>query len=204
MREENQQKRRAQIEQAAYDLFEQKGYAGTSMLSVAKRAKASNETLYRWYGDKHGLFLSLIERNLTEVREVLQPEGQTGNDPQTTLAPLKTLECLGPKLLGVLVNTRAIALNRAAAADASGALGQALAKGGRDTVVPMIQSIFADLIAEMGAKTLTKSEAAELYVNLLVGDLQVRRVIGVIPPLSEAEIKARSTRACQMVMKLLR
>lgn len=198
MREENQQKRRAQIEQAAYDLFEQKGYAGTSMLSVAKRAKASNETLYRWYGDKHGLFLSLIERNLTQIREVLQPEMQTGNDP------LKTLESLGPKLLGVLVDSRAIALNRAAAADSSGALGQALAMGGRDTVVPMIQSIFSELINQTAAKSLTKSEAAEVYVNLLVGDLQIRRVIGVVPALTAAEIEARSARACRMVMKLLR
>lgn len=197
MREENQQKRREQIEQAAYELFEQKGYAGTSMLSVAKRAKASNETLYRWYGDKHGLFMSLIERNLTEVREVLQPEIQAMGEP------LQTLRTLGPTLLGLLVNTRAIALNRAAAADPSGALGGALAKGGRDTVVPLIETIFAGLIADIDAKGLTKSEAAELYVNLLVGDLQIRRVIGVMAPLSAAEITARSDQACRMILKLL-
>lgn len=197
MREENQQIRRAQIEQAAYDMFEQKGYAGTSMLSVAKKAKASNETLYRWYGDKHGLFLSLIERNLTQISEVLQPQDQSHADP------VKTLEILGPRLLGVLLDTRAIVLNRAAAADTSGALGQALAKGGRDTVMPMIHAVFADLIKARGAKTLSHSEAAELYINLLVGDLQIRRVIGVIAPLSKAEIKARSARACKLVLKLL-
>lgn len=197
MREENQQKRREQIEQAAYELFEEKGYASTSMLSVAKRAKASNETLYRWYGDKHGLFMSLIARNLSEVRALLQP------DSKTTCGPLETLQTLGPKLLGVLVTPRAIALNRAAAADPSGALGAALAKGGRDTVVPMIEAIFADLIAETATKGLTKSEAAELYINLLVGDLQIRRVIGVMPPLAESDIKARSDRACRMIQKLL-
>jgi len=94
------------------------------MLSVAKRAKASNETLYRWYGDKLGLFMSLIERNLSDVRAVLEPDSQCADDP------LETLQILGPKLLELLLSPRAIALNRAAAADASGALGQALARGG--------------------------------------------------------------------------
>ena len=198
MRQENQQKRRVQIEQAAYDLFEQKGYAGTSMLSVAKHAKASNETLYRWYGDKHGLFMSLIDRNLSDVNAVLQPE------TQTTADPAKTLQILGPKLLKLLASTRAIALNRAAAADTSGALGQALAKGGRETVMPMIETVFQALIAKTGVKDITKSEASELYINLLVGDLQTRRMIGALAPLDGDEIQTRSNRALRLILKILR
>ena len=52
MRDDKKQQRRRQIEAAAYDLLVQYGYDGTSMLAVAKAAKASNETMYRWYGDK--------------------------------------------------------------------------------------------------------------------------------------------------------
>lgn len=197
MRQENQQKRRAQIEQAAYDLFEQKGYAGTSMLSVAKRAKASNETLYRWYGDKHGLFMSLIERNLSEVRAVLETEAQIGHTPR------ETLKTLGPILLELLVSPRAIALNRAAASDASGALGQALAKGGRQTVMPMIEAVFQALMQEVGSNDHTNSVASEIYINLLVGDLQSRRMIGVLAPLNRDEIEARSNRALDLTLKIL-
>ncbi len=82
------------------------------------------------------------------------------------------------------MSERAIALNRAAAADTSGELGKALAKGGRETVLPMI-------------------EAAELYINLLVGGVQVRRLISVIAPLNDVEITMRSDRAYRMTLKLL-
>ncbi|MEQ8740678.1 MAG: helix-turn-helix domain-containing protein, partial [Hoeflea sp.] len=63
MREETRAARQAQIEQAAYEVLEEKGYAATSMLAIAKRARASNETLYNWYGDKTGLFRALVVRN---------------------------------------------------------------------------------------------------------------------------------------------
>ena len=51
MRDDTKMKKQRQIEQAAYDLLEQQGYDGISMLKIARRAKASNETLYRCYGD---------------------------------------------------------------------------------------------------------------------------------------------------------
>ena len=110
-------------------------------------------------------------------------QSQFAGLPQS-VAPRDILKALGPKLLGLLVSERAIALNRAAAADTSGELGKALAKGGRETVLPMI-------------------EAAELYINLLVGGVQVRRLISVIAPLNDVEITMRSDRAYRMTLKLL-
>ena len=52
MRQENQQKRREQIETAAYELLRGKSHISTLMLAIARHAGASNETLYRWYGNK--------------------------------------------------------------------------------------------------------------------------------------------------------
>ena len=63
MREDNKAQRREQIEMAAYALLAEKGFQNMSMLAVSKAAKASNETLYRWYGDKTGLFKALIATN---------------------------------------------------------------------------------------------------------------------------------------------
>ena len=50
---------------------------------------------------------------------------------------------------------------------------------------------------------MSSQEAAELYLDLLIGDLQIRRVIGVIPMLSEQEVTARSNRARDIVLKLI-
>ena len=49
--------REEEIEAAAYRLLEERGFAGTGMQAIAQAAHASNETLYRWYGDKTGLYL---------------------------------------------------------------------------------------------------------------------------------------------------
>ena len=115
MTTQRQQDRRAAIEAAAYDVLQDKGYSGASMLAIARAAKSSNQTLYKWYGDKKGLFSALIAANAEEVRALLAEEKD--NDPQ------KTLERLGPSLYRLLTSDRAIALNRAAAADPSGELG---------------------------------------------------------------------------------
>ena len=60
MRADTRARRQAQIEEVAYRLLQIRGYAATSMLAVAREASASNETLYRWYGDKNGLFTSMV------------------------------------------------------------------------------------------------------------------------------------------------
>ena len=113
MRTENKAARKERIEAAALELLAEKGYLATSMLAVARRAKASNETLYNWYGNKQGLFRSLVETNARDVKTLLQ------NDLAQHRPPDATLEALGPLLLGLLVSDKAITLNRAAAADPS-------------------------------------------------------------------------------------
>ena len=70
MRQDQQDIRKNEIEAAAYTLLAEKGFGGMSMLTLAKTARASNETLYRWYGDKLGLVSRMIARNAAEAREL--------------------------------------------------------------------------------------------------------------------------------------
>ena len=187
MRPENREKREAQIVEAAYGLLEEKGFDGVSMLGVAKAAKASNETLYRWYGDKQGLFMALVARNVAEFETRLAQKSRGD-----TLA--EQLAKFGPALLGMLLGPRAIALNRAAAADGTGALGKALALGGRDVVRPRLVALMAELDAS--------EVMADLYMTLLIGDLQIRRVTGALAPLSLADIQTRSDAELGQFMRL--
>ena len=68
METESQKERRMRIENAAYAVLRDKGYKGTSMLAIAKKAGCSNETLYRWYGNKQTLLASLVVANAEAVR----------------------------------------------------------------------------------------------------------------------------------------
>ena len=185
MRDDAKAIRRAQIEAAAYDVLAEKGFQNMSMLSVAKAAKASNETLYRWYGDKIGLFRALIETNANSVADRIRACMQSQHDAKETIA------ILGPALLEMLLGDRAIALNRVAASDASGALGQVLAEAGRGRVFPLIVQVFDDLVGR-GALEGDAPELARLYVDLLVGDLQIRRATGALGPLSKVEMAERA------------
>lgn len=197
MREEKRSLRQQQIEAAAYKVLEAKGYGGTSMLGIAKQARASNETLYNWYGDKQGLFQALVARNAEEVRGHLESELETDHDA------LSILETLGPKLLGLLTGDRAVALNRAAAADSSGELGATLSKAGREAVFPLLEQALLRAKDE-GQLTFEHSgEAVGLYLDLLIGDQQIRRVIGRLPSPSKTFCAERASRAVRHLRQLL-
>lgn len=197
MRDERKTERQEQIEQAAYDLLEQKGFAGTTMQSIAERARASNQTLYAWYGDKPGLFRALVARNADQLREMLEARRAAQDDP------IATLRQFGPLLIEVLTHPRAIALNRAAAADASGELGRVIGEAGRGTIGPMIIEVL-HRARDQGALSFRDSQAAlELYMDLLIGDLQHLRVIGRIRPPGADYRHARSERALTRLCKLL-
>lgn len=198
MRAERQQARHRQIAEAAYALLQSEGYRATSMLAIARQAGASNETLYRWYGNKQGLFRTLVEDNAAEVRDLLQ--ARLAEDAP----PLEALSEMAPLLLKLVTGPKAVALNRAAAADVNdtATLGQTIAASGRETVVPLIGAQLARLHQSGDLSGATVAEMAETFVGLLIGDLQIRRVIGVIDPPDDAECERRAGRAISQLLRL--
>ncbi|SIO17976.1 TetR/AcrR family transcriptional regulator [Vannielia litorea] len=196
MRDETRAKREAEIIEAAYVLLEQKGAAGMSMLAVAKAAKASNETLYNWYGDKLGLFRAMAARNGEAL--VARLEAALAEDA----SPLEALDGLGPVLLDLLTAPRAVALARAAAGDPTGSLGAALAEAGRSRVQPMIEALCQKALDERALKGGDAATICETYLALLLGDSQIRRAIHAAPPPSRAEIRSRADRALMQTWRL--
>lgn len=196
MRDDSKALRQRQIEAAAYDVLEEKGYSGTSMLAIARRARASNETLYNWYGDKTGLFIALVRRNAAEIKAMLDDRIDAGSDA------IETLETLGPMLLGVLSGARAVALNRAAAADPSGELGKVIATEGRETIAPLVADVLDQARFQGRLAFDDVSSVAEIFLSLLIGDLQIRRVIGRVPQPAKKHREQRSRQSIQLLLKL--
>lgn len=195
MRDESKSIRQEQIEQAAYAVLEEKGYGGTSMLAIARAAKASNETLYNWYGDKVGLFSALVRRNAAEVKAMLEDQIAAGGDA------VETLQRVGPVLLQMVTTDRAIALNRAAAADPTGELGLTIAAEGRDTLVPLIARVILRGRDQGWFAFTDLNMACETYLALLIGDIQIRRVVGRVPQPDAETCAARAHAAlCHFVL----
>ena len=193
MRDDKKADRAGQIEAAAYAILEEKGFAGLSVQAVAKRARASNETIYKWYGDKTGLFEALIRRNSGLV------EAAIGASHRQTAAD--RLAEIGPVLLTMLLGPRAIALNRAAASDPTGTLGRALAREGRETIAPRVVALMQDAVHE-GSLEGAQQEIAETWFSLLIGDLQVRRVTGALSEPRADYITARAATALARLRQL--
>lgn len=196
---EGPEDRRREIEAAAFELLAEKGYRSTSMLQIAKRAAASNQTLYAWYGNKQTLFQNLIEENAKAVKALLRDAvaGQTDE--------IEALRALGPLLLTFTTGEKAIIMNRAAIADASetGILGTAIDTTARQEMIAMINEIMTQLVVSGRFVEGTEpSVAAETYVSLLFGEVPLQQAMGRLAPLDAATIANRSERALELTLRL--
>ena len=201
MNQADRDERHAEIQAAAFALLKELGYRKTSMLLIAKRAQASNQTLYAWYSNKQQLFRGIINNFGLAVREQLSAALKEDQDP------LKALKALGPTLLRFTTDEHAIIMNRAAVIDASetGVLAQAIDDVARDAIFPLICALMQRLV-DTGAfaPKVQAEDAAQTYVALLFGEAQLRQALGNLPPFDEKTIAARSARAYQLTCKLYR
>lgn len=193
---DEQAKRREEIEAAAFRVLERVGYKKASMLQIAKEAKASNETLYAWYGNKQKLFQSLIVANAGAVEDALTDAMADEND---------TLFALGKLVLAFTTTEKAIIINRAAVADVheTGLLAQAIEKHARQTLLRVIRE---HLLSSEASGEFTFNcgieTATDVFVSLLVGELQMQQSLGSMAALSTNDIESRSRLACDLFRKL--
>jgi AcrR family transcriptional regulator len=200
MRPDSRDKRRDEILDTAMALLCERGYNNTSMLEVARRASASKETLYAWFGDKHGLFEALIRRNAQVVQTVLAAQFESGADATVE----HVLYEFGRALLGLLLGDHAVAINRAAISEAKSdpALGRILAAAGRDATLPAFVG-FLERQAALGHLTMDgPQEAAADFLGLLLGDRQIRRLLGTMPAPDDMEIDRLAARASNQFLTL--
>jgi len=205
MKATNKIQREEEIEAVAYALLAEVGYRKTSMLAIAKRASASNETLYKWYGNKQNLFATLVKKNAAVVEQELQEA--IDNQADT----LETLAVIGPLILKLVSSKKAIVLNRAAAIDVneSNTLGKTISEQGKMKVTPLLIAIIQQGI---DSKVFTKveshppndaaTEMSQVYLGLLIGDIQVQHIIGVREVLKSAEVEQRSLLALKCIKQL--
>lgn len=185
MRADARKARRAAILDAAEAVLAEKGWSGASMAAIARRAGASKETLYAWFGDREGLFAALIRRNAAGI--------ETALDAVAEANPAEALTEAGAALLGVLLGPSALALNRAAIADETGALGRLLLAQGRDATLPRIAAL---------APTGASAEFGAVWLALLKGDWQLAQLMSAAAPPAPAALRARAAWAAAQAIRL--
>jgi len=198
MKAASRDQRRNEIMNVAIEVLAERGYRDASMLEVARRASASKETLYAWFGGKRGLFESVIQRNAEAVQAVLSRHLEGDASTEVVLVEF------GRALLELLLGDDAVAINRAAISEASSdaRLAQILASSGREATLPSFIR-FLEMHRESGALRIeAPSEAVEDYLGLLLSDTQTRRLLGLLAVPKKAQIEARAVRAAKNFLRL--
>jgi AcrR family transcriptional regulator len=192
--------RRREILAVAQQVLTEHGYKTTSMLEIARRTQASKETLYSWFGNKRGLFAALVRQNARATNDALL---NSLEDEDEDLA--MGLRVFAVELLRLLLGQGAVAINRAAIAEAASGdatLGRLLVANGRDNTLPRLEA-YLEAHRSRGQLTFDDSQqAAGTLIGLVVGDLQVRRLLGVLAMPGDGEVRARADQAVEQFLKL--
>jgi len=190
---ERADREQAILDAAMAELLEN-GYEKVTMLAVAKRAGASKETLYSWFGSKLGLFQAVIERNGDRSAERVRAALHQGGSPREVL----TGYCSG--LLALLTGDASTALNRAAMANPD--LAEVLLRAGRHRIGPLVEEYLSAIAADgvAFASDDDPGTAFQLLYGLAVRDTQIRVLLGERPP-SKAVIRRRSTDAVERFLR---
>src|ERR1700732_3580259 len=114
---------------AAFQAFMEEGYAGTSTLDIATRAKISKRDLYANFNSKHAVLVACIKSRAERMR--LPPDLPT---PRTRQMLASTLTSFASNLVREVSHPSVIATFRLAIAEAtrSPEIAQALDAAGRD------------------------------------------------------------------------
>jgi AcrR family transcriptional regulator len=191
--------RREENLNVALSVLAERGYRGASMREIAERARASKETLYAWFGDKRGLFEELVRWQAKRIDAVLVPSLERDADD-----PSEVLRAFAVELQRLLLGDRAVVINRAAISEAPSdpTFAKVLSAQGRDTVVPKLERYLESQRAQGRLDFEGAGTAVDALIGLVIGDQQVRRLLGVLAMPEPEQIEARAERAVRGFLTL--
>jgi len=189
---------RGRILEAAFAAFMKSGYAATSTLEIATRARVSKRELYALVGNKQEMLIACIRER---ARRLQVPADLRVPHDRETLGHV--LASFGTQLVREISDPTVIAVFRLAIAEAVHApeVAQALDSIGRETSRAALRQIMARAQAS-GLLKGSPAGLAEQFGGLLVGDLMVSLLLGVAERPSPRELAGRARDAAAAFLRL--
>ncbi|MDB6042248.1 MAG: TetR family transcriptional regulator [Gammaproteobacteria bacterium] len=189
---------RARILDAAFAAFMKSGYAASSTLEIATRARVSKRELYALVGNKQEMLVACIS---ARARRLQVPADLPVPRDRETLAHV--LASFGTQLVREITDPTVIAVFRLAIAEAVHApeVAQALDSIGRETSRAALRQIMARAQAS-GLLNGRPAELAEQFGGLLWGILMVSLLLGVAERPNSREVAARARDATAAFLQL--
>jgi len=189
---------RQRILEAAFAAFMERGFAATSTLEIATRAKVSKRALYEEVGNKDEMLVACIAER---ARRMQIPADLRELKDRPTLR--RTLSAFGAQLLHETTDPTVIAVFRLAIAEAVTA--PEVARALESTAVGPTRAALRELMARARAARLLDGEVGEMadcFAGLLWGSLMVNLLLRVIERPGQREIARRAERAAEALLRL--
>jgi len=189
---------RSRILTAAFEAFQERGYAATSTLEIATRARVSKRELYALVGNKQKMLSAAIGHRAKRLRA---PADMPELGDRATLAHVLTV--FGAQLVREVTDPTVVAVFRLAIAEAVQApeVARTLDSLGRETS----RAALRDIMTQARAAGLIEGrppELAEQFSGLLWRDLMVSLFLGVAERPSPRAIEARARDAAEAFLRL--
>ena len=189
---------RARILEAAFAAFMKNGYAATSTLEIATRARVSKREIYALIGNKQEMLIACISARASRLQV---PADLPAPGDRETLA--RVLASFGTQLVREVSDPKVVAVFRLAIAEAvhAPAVARALDSIGREASRAALRNI----MAQAQASGLLKGRAAQLaeqFSGLLWGNLMIGLLLGVAERPAQREIAGRARDAAAAFLRL--
>ena len=189
---------RARILEAAFAAFMKNGYAATSTLEIATRARVSKREIYALIGNKQEMLIACISARASRLQV---PADLPAPGDRETLA--RVLASFGTQLVREVSDPKVVAVFRLAIAEAvhAPAVARALDSIGREASRAALRNI----MAQAQASGLLKGRAAQLaeqFSGLVWGNLMIGLLLGVAERPAQREIAGRARDAAAAFLRL--
>ncbi len=169
---EELERRKARVMTVATEMFIARGYAGATLLDIAKKAGVATRTLYQHFGDKEAIFREVIHARDTAVID--KPQADPGEDLATVLRKMARY------CFVVALRPRSIELMRLMIAE-SARFPELMSEVGNkifSRFVENVAQVFRQL-AELGMIPAgDHNQSAELFTDLILGNRSVMTYFG--------------------------
>jgi len=182
---------RQRILEAAFAAFMERGFAETSTLEIATRARASKRELYAQFGSKQEMLAACIAARAKRLR---MPADWPDLRDRETLA--RVITAIGTNLLREISDPTVIAVFRLAIAEAVRA--PEVASALNDVGIAASRDALRELMTRARAARLVSGEPAEMaehFVGLLWGSQMVNLLLRVVDRPAPREIARRAEAA---------
>ena len=189
---------RRRILQAAFSAFTTNGYAQTSTLEIASRAKVSKRELYSLVGNKKQTLVACITARARRLQ--LPPDFPKVRDQDTLV---RALTGFGELILRELSDASVIAVYRLAIAEAQRVpeIAHTIDSKGRETSRAALKEILTQA-RSLGCLDASLEEMVEQFFALLWGNLFTNLLLGVADAPSPSQVRQRARRATVAFLRL--